>query len=394
VAPRDRWAPVVPHRRGRRLVAVEAFADHVVLHGREDGLAALWRLDPATGEATPITVADGGVGTVSGDANPSFDTVRYRFAHQSLTTPPSVWEQDLRTGERTLLKRQAVLDGFSPDTYASTRARATADDGTEVPISLVWRPDAVDGPAPLVLYGYGAYEASMDPWFSVARLSLLDRGVVFAIAHVRGGGELGRSWYEDGKFGRKANSFTDLVACARHLVAAGWTAPDRLAIRGGSAGGLLVGAAANLAPELFRTVVAEVPFVDPLTTMLDPTLPLTVIERDEWGDPLADPAAWADIAGYSPYENVPEGGPMPATLATAGLHDPRVGYAEPTKWIARIRDRHPGAATADLSGSPALLKVELGAGHGGPSGRYDAWRDEALVLAFLLATLGGQSIAA
>ena len=224
----------------------------------------------------------------------------------------------------------------------------------------------------------------MDPWFSTFRLSLLDRGVVFGVAHVRGGGELGRHWYEDGKLAHKGNSFTDFVACARHLVSTGRTTPERLAARGGSAGGLLMGGVANLAPDLFRVVVAEVPFVDPLNTMLDPTLPLTVIEREEWGDPIADAEAFGWIQGYSPYENVGEHA-YPAILATAGLNDPRVGYHEPTKWVARLRDRSPDAAGVDR---PVLLKVEMGAGHGGPSGRYESWKDEAFVLAFVLDALG------
>jgi oligopeptidase B len=293
-----------------------------------------------------------------------------------------VIDQDVATGARTVRKQLPVLDGFDPAAYATAREWATADDGTEVPISLVWRPDAVpaDGPAPCLLYGYGAYEMPMDPWFSIARLSLLDRGVVFAIAHVRGGGEMGRRWYEDGKFGAKAHSFSDFVACARHLCATGRTSPERLAIRGGSAGGLLVGAATNLAPDAFRAVVAEVPFVDPLTTMLDPTLPLTVIEWEEWGDPLHDPEAYGWLQGYSPYENVQPAAEAryPVVLATAGLNDPRVGFHEPAKWVARLRDE----------GHEALLKIELGAGHGGPTGRYDAWRDEAFVLAFVLRSLG------
>ena len=290
------------------------------------------------------------------------------------------YDIDVATGERTVRKQLPVLDGFDPSAYATAREWATADDGTEVPISIVWRPDAMpaEGPAPCLLYGYGAYEVTMDPWFSIARLSLLDRGVVFAIAHVRGGGELGRRWYEDGKFGAKANTFSDFVACARHLCATGRTAPEVLAARGGSAGGLLMGAATNLAPEQFRAVVAEVPFVDPLTTMLDPSLPLTVIEWEEWGDPLHDPEAYGWLKGYSPYENVRDAeATYPAILATAGLNDPRVGYHEPTKWVARLRDQ----------GHEALFKVELGAGHGGPTGRYDAWRDEAFVLGFVLRAL-------
>ena len=359
----------------------------MVVHGRTDGLTALWRLDPTTNELRRLTT-DEPVGTIGPGANPSFDTDTYRLSYQSMTTPPSVLDEDLGTGERTLRKQLPVLDGFDRDDYETTREWATATDGTRVPISLVWRRDAVpaDGPAPCVLYGYGAYEASMDPWFSIARLSLLDRGVVFAIAHPRGGGELGRRWYEDGKFAHKANTFTDVVACARHLIDSGRTAPDRLALRGGSAGGLLVGAVVNLAPELFRAAIAEVPFVDPLTTMLDPTLPLTVIEWEEWGDPLHDADAYGWIAGYSPYENVTEDR-YPAILATAGLHDPRVGYHEPAKWVARLRDESATALDATLEGRPVLLKVELGSGHGGPSGRYDTWRDEAFVLAFVLASI-------
>ena len=283
VAPREQWELVLPHRPGTRLSGMETFADHGIVHGRTDGLTAIWLLDPTTGSTTRFATDDA-VGTISPGANPTFGSTTYRFSYQSLTTPPSVLEQDLASGERTVLKQLAVLGDFDPSQYASAREWATAGDGSRVPISIVWRPDAqpASGPSPCVLYGYGAYEMSMDPWFSVARLSLLDRGVVFAIAHVRGGGELGRHWYEDGKFGAKQHSFSDFVACGQHLVDTGRTSPSLLAARGGSAGGLLMGAVTNLAPELWRAVVAEVPFVDPLTTMLDPTLPLTVIEWEEW----------------------------------------------------------------------------------------------------------------
>jgi oligopeptidase B len=392
-AERADWVPVLPHRPGTRISGVEAFAEHLIVHGRTDGLTALWRLDPAGGEPEPFP-ADEPVGTIGPGANPSFDTTVYRYSYQSLSTPPSVIDRDLVTGERTVRKQQPVLGDFDPSTYRSERDWAVAADGTRVPISIVWRPDAVpaDGPAPLLLYGYGAYEASMDPWFSVARLSLLDRGVVFAIAHVRGGGELGRRWYEDGKFAAKTNSFTDFVACARHLVETGRTSPAQLAARGGSAGGLLMGAVTNLAPDLFRAVVAEVAFVDPLTTMLDPALPLTVIEWEEWGDPLHDPEAFGWIGGYSPYENVADGVEPPSILATAGLNDPRVGFHEPTKWVARLRDASPSASDPHLSGRPVLLKVELDSGHGGPSGRYDAWRDEAFVLSFVLDAVGAVTL--
>ena len=268
-----------------------------------------------------------------------------------------------------------------------------AGDGTRVPLSLVYRTDLVRAPgsgdasvAPCLLYGYGSYETSIDPTFSSLRLSLLDRGFVFAIAHVRGGGEMGRRWYQEGKLAAKPTTFTDFVACARALIGEGWTSPGKLVARGGSAGGLLMGAVANLAPELFRAVVAEVPFVDCLTTILDETLPLTVLEWEEWGNPVEDPAIYRVMKSYSPYDNVrsvdDRGHPIryPDILATAGLSDPRVGFWEPAKWVAKLRAANPE--------NRVLLKTELGAGHGGPSGRYDAWKDEAFVYAFILDALG------
>jgi oligopeptidase B len=255
-----------------------------------------------------------------------------------------------------------------------------ADDGTRVPISIVCRAGAPrDGSVPCLLYGYGSYETSLDPWFSIPRLSLLERGVTFAIAHVRGGGELGRRWYTEGKLLAKKNTFTDFVACARHLVKAGWTAPDRLVARGGSAGGLLMGAVANLAPEAFAGIVAQVPFVDPLNTILDPSLPLTVTEWEEWGNPLESAEVYAYMKSYSPYENV-SAVDYPPILAVTSLNDTRVLYHEPAKWIARLRAVAPQGAY--------LLKTELEAGHGGPSGRYDAWREEAFVTAWILDRLG------
>ena len=386
-ADRADWELVMAHEPGTRLSGVEALVDHAVIYGRCDGVSAVWVLDLADGGIRRLAT-DEDAGTLGPGANAMFATSQYRLTYQSLVTPASVIDEDLPTGERVVLKQQPVLGGFDQGSYESTREWAVAADGTRVPISLVWRPDRIDpdGPNPCVLYGYGAYEASMDPWFSVARLSLLDRGVVFALAHVRGGGEMGRRWYEDGKFGAKANSFTDFVGCAQHLVDTGWTAPERLAARGASAGGLLMGAVTNLAPDLFRVVVAEVPFVDPLNTMLDPSLPLTVIEREEWGDPMADAAAYGWLRGYSPYENISPAieRTYPALLATAGLTDPRVGYHEPAKWVARLRDLGHGTDPE----RPVLLKVEMGAGHGGPTGRYDSWRDEAWVLAFILDALG------
>jgi oligopeptidase B len=234
-----------------------------------------------------------------------------------------------------------------------------------------------DGSSPILLYGYGSYEISLDPYFSIPRLSLMDRGFSFAIAHIRGGGEMGRRWYDDGKLLHKVNSFTDFIDCARHLVASGWSSPDRLIARGGSAGGLLMGAVANMAPEAFGAIVAQVPFVDALTSILDPSLPLTVTEWEEWGDPLHDPEVYAYMKSYSPYENIDAHRPYPPILAMTSLNDTRVQYSESAKWIAKLQEH--------ADGGPFLLKTEMAAGHGGVSGRYDAWHEEALVLAWVLA---------
>jgi oligopeptidase B len=311
--------------------------------------------------------------------NPEYRSDTVRLEYESLVTPRTVYDEDVRAIERTLVKQTPVLGGYQPADYVAVRTWATAPDGVRVPLDVVRRRDTpVDATAPAVLYGYGAYEYSLPPWFSIARLSLLDRGVVWALAHPRGGGELGRRWYLDGKLLNKVNTFTDFLACAEHLVAEGIAAPGKVAIRGGSAGGLLVGAAVAMRPDLPAAVVAEVPFVDVVTTMLDPTLPLTITEWEEWGDPR-DPAFEAAIADYAPYENV-NAVDYPPMLVTAGLNDPRVAYHEPAKWVAKLR----ATATGD---QPLLLKTELSAGHAGPSGRYAAWREEAKVLAFLLTVL-------
>jgi oligopeptidase B len=300
-----------------------------------------------------------------------------------MITPSTVYDYDMVTGSLTLLKQQPVLPSpagvpFSSDDYEQYQEWAVAPDGTRVPISLVCRKGTPrDGSAPCLLYGYGSYEHSLDPAFSISRMSLLDRGFVYAIAHVRGGGELGRPWYIHGKMLEKKNTFTDFVACAAHLVTTGWTSASRLVARGGSAGGLLTGAAANLAPGAFAGIVAQVPFVDALDTILDPSLPLTVTEWEEWGDPLHDPEVYFYMKSYTPYENV-AAAPYPAIFAITSLHDTRVLYHEPAKWIARLR--------AVASGGPFLLKTEMEAGHGGRSGRYDAWQEEALVLAWAIAT--------
>ncbi|MBB4938054.1 oligopeptidase B [Streptosporangium album] len=376
-APGD-WTPLIEHREDTRLLDVEAFAGHTVVHFRRDGLTGI-RVLPGDREGAegvepyeisfPEPIYDA---TPSG--NPEFTTGRLRLGYTSMVTPPSVYDYDLRTRELILLKQKVVLGGYDPADYEQFREWATASDGTRVPISIV-RKKGTERPAPTVLYGYGSYEISIDPSFSVARLSLLDRGFVFAVAHIRGGGEMGRRWYEDGKFQKKKNTFTDFVSAAEHLRAEGWS--STVIARGGSAGGLLMGAVANLAPETFAGVVAEVPFVDALNTILDPSLPLTVIEWDEWGDPLHDPDVYAYMKSYSPYENVDQR-VYPPILAITSLNDTRVFYHEPAKWIAKLRD------TAD--GGPFLLKTEMGAGHGGRSGRYDSWREEALALSWILDT--------
>jgi oligopeptidase B len=372
---RDQWREVVLHRGDVRLEDVDAFADHLVLSERAEGLERIVvrRLadDDTHVIAMPDPVYSAGVG-----ANPEFETSTLRFAYTSLVAPMSSYEYDFERRERTLVKQQLV-PGYEPARYESHRLWATAPDGVRVPVSVVHRRGLEhDGSAPAVLYGYGSYEISIDPSFSSARVSLLDRGAVFAIAHIRGGGELGRRWYEDGKLEHKPNTFTDFIACAEHLVAERYTSPARLAARGGSAGGLLMGAVANLRPDLFRVIVAEVPFVDVVTTILDESLPLTVTEWEEWGNPVTDPEIYKVMKSYSPYDNV-EAKEYPAMLVTSGLNDPRVQYWEPAKWVAKLR----ATKTDDHT---LLLKTEMGAGHAGPSGRYDAWRDEALVLAFIL----------
>ncbi|MGH9031214.1 MAG: prolyl oligopeptidase family serine peptidase, partial [Acidimicrobiia bacterium] len=371
---------VVGHRRDVRLEDVDAFAGHLVVSERGEGLERLVVHRLADGEAHTVAMPEPVYSAWVG-ANLEFATTTLRFGYSSLATPASAYDYDLDARTTTLVKRQPVRGGYDPDAYETERVWATAADGTRVPISLVHRRGlARDGQAPLLLYGYGSYEVSIDPTFSSVRLSLLERGFVWAIAHVRGGGELGRHWYEDGKLSRKANTFTDFIACAEHLVAEGYTSPDRLLARGGSAGGLLMGAVVNARPDLFGAVVAEVPFVDCLTTILDETLPLTVTEWEEWGNPVADPDIYRLMKSYSPYDNV-EAKEYPALLVTGGLNDPRVQYWEPAKWVAKLR----ATKTDD---HPLLLKMEMGAGHAGPSGRYDAWRDEAFVLAFVLDQVG------
>lgn len=370
------WTELVAHRPGRRILSIDAFAGHLVLHEWAD----------AQPQAR-ILFRDGTERVVHGgdephdlelDANPEWVATTLRYGYQSLTTPASVYEEDVRTGERRLLK-QTPVPGVDLSRYVAERQWATAADGTQVPVDVVRLASTpVDATAPLAVYGYGSYEASMPPWFSVARLSLLDRGFVWALVHPRGGGELGRQWYLQGRLEHKRNTFTDTIACVEHLVANGWAHPQRVALRGGSAGGLLVGACITMRPDLFRAAVAEVPFVDVVTTMSDATIPLTVTEWEEWGDPRTEPAA-SYMLSYSPYDHTTARA-YPALLVTAGLNDPRVSYHEPAKWVAKLRAVRTNDATL-------LLRTEMGAGHGGPSGRYETWRDEARMLAFQVVEL-------
>jgi oligopeptidase B len=388
---RHNWREVMPYRPEVKLVGVDAFASHLVILERAEAVRRLRvrNLLPGGPGVSPEVAAEehlveqpeavSRVG-VSDVDNPEFDTSTVRFTYTSLVTPLSVYDYDLDTRERQLLKREPVLGGYDPAEYETERLWATAPDGTRVPISLVRKVGTPrDGSAPALLYGYGSYESSADPRFSSLRLSLLDRGFVFAIAHIRGGGEMGRPWYDDGKLLKKANTFTDFIASAEHLVKSGWTSPDRLVILGGSAGGLLIGAVVNQRPDLFRAAVAEVPFVDVVSTILDPSLPLSVIEWEEWGNP-AQREYYEAMKAYSPYDNV-AAQRYPDLLVTAGLNDPRVSYWEPAKWVAKLR------ATM-VGDSKLLLRTEMGAGHSGPSGRYDAWRREAFIFAFILQAVG------
>jgi oligopeptidase B len=378
------WTPVIPHRDDTRLMSVDAFAGHLVVYFRREGLTGL-RILPVAGAERDIAFPEPIYDVSPGD-NPEYETGTFRLHYVSMVTPNSVYDSDIATGELTLLKRSPVLpapDGsqYDPADYEQQRLWATAEDGTQIPLSVVRRKGTPqDGSAPFLLYGYGSYEISIDPNFSISRISLLDRGFVFAIAHIRGGGELGRRWYDDGKMLNKVNTFADFIACARHVVKDSWTTPERLIARGGSAGGLLMGAVANMAPEAFGGIVAQVPFVDALTSILDPTLPLTVPEWEEWGDPLHNAEVYAYMKAYTPYENVSADRVYPPILAVTSLNDTRVLYHEPAKWIARLQ--------AQAKGGPFLLRTEMTAGHGGRSGRYDKWREEALVLAWIVATAG------
>ncbi len=377
---RPHWQLLIAHRSDSMLEGVCLNAGAFSLERREQGLPVI-EIHPQNAPSYRVQLPDAAYSLEIEDSL-EFDSAVIRLRYEALNRPAQIRQLTLSSGAQTVLKETPVEGPFDADAYLSLRLWATAHDGTQIPISLVGQRSVLERRqcAPLYLYGYGAYGESLDPWFSHARLSLLERGFLFAIAHVRGGGELGEAWYHAGKLAHKQNSFDDFIACAEHLIAHGYTRAEQLAISGGSAGGLLIGAVLNQRPELFAAAVAEVPFVDILNTMHNPELPLTVTEYDEWGDP-SEPEVHARIAAYGPYENI-RAQAYPAILAVAGYHDSRVQYWEAAKWVARLRERK----TDDHL---LLLKTDFAAGHGGMSGRYQALRDAALEYAFLFKALQG-----
>ncbi|MFP7366166.1 S9 family peptidase [Corynebacterium callunae] len=384
------WAPVaelnsldslrtlVPHRDDVRVEGVDTYRDFILLAYRSNAIgqvAVMKLVDGFFGEFQQLEF-DEEIYNVGSGGNPEWDAPVIRVSYTSFTTPARLFNYWIETGERTLLKEQEVLGGYNREDYTASRMWVTAQDGAQIPVSVVHRTDLdLSTPSPALLYGYGSYESSIDPGFSISRLSLMDRGMIFAIAHVRGGGEMGRGWYDNGKMLTKKNTFTDFIDVADALIAQGITAPEMLVAEGGSAGGMLMGAIANMAGDRFKAIEANVPFVDPLTSMLMPELPLTVIEWDEWGDPLHDKEIYDYMASYAPYENV-EAKKYPNILAITSLNDTRVLYVEPAKWVAKLR--------STATGGDFLLKTEMVAGHGGVSGRYEKWRETAFEYAWLI----------
>jgi len=381
---RSNWREVIPHRVETMLEDIDCFASHFLAIEREEGLSRLRVFDLESGEAHPIEFPEP-VYVAGPHTNHEFESTRYRFSYESLVTPRSVFEYDLRTRERALLKRQPVLGDFDPERYRSERIFATAGDGTKIPISIIYRKDLeLNGSRPLILEGYGSYGISNDVDFSSNRLSLLDRGMIYAVAHIRGGGELGKEWHDQGRMMSKKNTFTDFITCAEYLIGSGYTSADRLVITGGSAGGLLMGAVANLRPDLFKAIVSYVPFVDVMNTMLDASLPLTVGEYLEWGDPN-EKSAYDYMRSYSPYDNIVRQD-YPTMLIRTSLNDSQVMYWEPAKYVARLR-------TMKTDQNPLLFKVKMEpGGHGGASGRYDRLRDMAFDYAFILSQVGSEGV--
>lgn len=371
----EHWTTVLPHDENVLLSSVETFENHLVLYGRKGGFKHIRITDLRTNESHEVKFPEP-VYTYWSSENPEFNGNMIRFTYSSMITPRTVYDYNLDTKKLDTKKVYEVKGGFDKSDYVVERLEATADDGTKIPISVAYKKGVKrDGSNPTYLYAYGSYGSSTEPYFSTIRVSLLDRGFVYAIAHIRGGSEMGRRWYEDGKFLKKKNTFTDFINCAEHLVKEKYTSSDKLAIAGGSAGGLLMGAVVNMRPELFNTVVAHVPFVDVINTMLDETIPLTVVEYEEWGNPN-DKTYFDYMLSYSPYDNV-EAKNYPNILITAGLNDPRVQYWEPAKWTAKLR-------ATKTDNNTLLLKTNMGAGHGGASGRYEALKEYAFEYAFVL----------
>jgi oligopeptidase B len=377
---RENWRELIPHRAGTLQLGIALLRDWLVRLERTDGLPRIVvrRLSDGAEHSIAFDEEAYSLGMVGGY---EFATDNLRFSYSSMTTPSEVWDYDMRTRGREMRKRQEIPSGHNPDDYVTRRILAPAHDGEMVPVSILYRAGTkLDGSAPLLLYGYGAYGHAIPASFSTNRLSLVDRGLVYAIAHIRGGTDKGWRWYREGKLAHKENTFRDFIAAGEHLVREGFTAKGRIIAHGGSAGGMLMGAVANMRPDLFGGILAEVPFVDVLDTMLDDTLPLTPPEWNEWGNPIVDPQAFQRIRGYSPYDNV-KAQAYPAMLVLAGLTDPRVTYWEPAKWVARLR-------ASKTDNNPLLLRTNMDAGHGGAAGRFDRLEEVALGYVFALRTLG------
>lgn len=370
----DNWKDFIPHRKDVLMQSISAFKNYLVFGERQNGLSQLVIYDRKTGKKEFLKFDEPAYTVYSSD-NPEYNTDNFRFGYTSMVTPSSQFEQDLKTGKRVLLKQQEVLGGYDKSNYVTERLFATAKDGTKIPISIVYKKGyKKDGNSPLLLYAYGSYGSSMDATFSSTRLSLLNRGFAFAIAHIRGGQEMGRQWYEDGKMMKKKNTFTDFIDSGEYLVKEKYTSPKHLYAQGGSAGGLLMGAVMNISPNLWNGVISQVPFVDVINTMLDESIPLTTNEYDEWGNPN-NKDAYLYMKSYSPYENI-EKKNYPNLLVTTGLHDSQVQYFEPAKWVSKLRDMK-------TDKNVLLLKTDMEYGHGGASGRFDYLKDTALVYAFM-----------
>jgi oligopeptidase B len=374
------WKEMTAHSADVMIEDIDAFANFFVVTERAAGLPRIHVVDLKTNKAHDLSFPEP-VYTASLGANREYDTEVLRYNYVSFVTPSSVYDYDMRTRKSTLLKQQPVLGGYDPAKYASERVYATAADGTRIPISLVYKKDLKrDGSRPMLLSGYGSYGIPSNVSFNSSRLSLIDRGVIFAIAHIRGGGEMGKAWHDQGKMMNKKNTFTDFIAAAEHLVKEKYTAKDRLVITGGSAGGLLMGAVTNMRPDLFKAVVSYVPFVDVMNTMMDASLPLTAGEWEEWGNPVQNKEHYAYMKSYSPYDNI-EAKAYPTMLVRTSLNDSQVMYWEPAKYVAKLR-------TMKTDKNPLLFKINMGAGHGGASGRYDALHDTAFDYAFILSQFG------